>query len=60
MDRQPIHDEPGMPSEAELRAVMEQSDRDVDAGLTVPLVDVLAELDGVADRIEPRRRTGEA
>ena len=39
---------------------MEQSDRDVAAGLTVPLADVLAELESVADRIEARRRARRA
>jgi len=56
-DRQTGH---AMPSEAELRAAMEQSDRDVAAGLTVPLADVLTELDGVANRIEARRRLRQA
>jgi hypothetical protein len=52
-----VHDDgPSMPSEARLRAAMEQSDRDVASGWTVPLADVLAELDGVANRIEVRCR----
>jgi hypothetical protein len=56
-----VHDDrPSMPSEAQLRAAMEQSDRDVAAGRTVPLADVLAELDGVANRIEARRRARQA
>src|SRR5271165_2786317 len=59
-DRQTGHAMPAMPSEAELRAAMEQSDRDVAAGLTVPLADVLTELDGVANRIEARRRLRQA
>jgi len=54
------YDAPPMPGEAELRAVMEQSDRDMSAGLTVPLADVLAELDGVAHQIEARRRARQA
>jgi len=49
-----------MPSETELRAVMEQSDREMSAGLTIPLADVLAELDGVANQIEARRRARQA
>lgn len=53
-DRQLVDDTPAMPSEAELRAVMEQSDRDVASGRIVPLSDVLAELDSVAERIEAR------
>lgn len=48
------------PSEAELLAVMEESDRDLAAGRLVPLADVLAELDGIADRIEARLRTRRA
>jgi hypothetical protein len=47
---------PPMPSEAELGAAMEESARDVAAGRTVPLAEVLAELDEAADRIEARRR----
>ena len=54
-DLQPANDYPPVPSEAELRAIMEQSDQDVALGLTVPLADVLAELDSTADRIEARR-----
>jgi hypothetical protein len=59
-DRQADHDTPVTPTEAELRALMEQSARDVEAGHIVPLADVLAELDGVADRIEARRRARRA
>jgi hypothetical protein len=59
-DRQTAQATPAMPSEAELRAVMEQSDRDVAAGLTAPLTYVLAELDRAADRIEARRRARRA
>ena len=55
-DRQPADATPAMPSDAELGNVMRQSERDVAAGLTVPLTDVLAELDSAADRIEARRR----
>ncbi len=36
-----------MPSEAELVAVIAQSRREIDAGLTVPLSEVLADLDAV-------------
>jgi hypothetical protein len=39
---------------------MEQSERDVAAGLTTPLADVLAELDSAADRIEARRQSRRA
>lgn len=53
-------DAPPTPSEAELRAVMEQSHREVAAGLTVPLAEVLAELDAAADRMEARRRARSA
>jgi predicted nucleotidyltransferase len=51
---------PALPGETALLAVMEQSDRDVAAGRTVPLADVLAELDGVAARIEARLRARRA
>jgi hypothetical protein len=54
-DRPANYDPPGMPKEAELLAAMEESARDVAAGRTVPLADVLAELDELADRIEARR-----
>jgi hypothetical protein len=54
-DRPANYDPPGMPNEAELLAMMEESARDVAAGRTVPLADVLAELDELADRIEARR-----
>ncbi len=59
-DHRTDDDVPAMPGEAELLAVMEQSDRDLAAGLTVPLADVLAELDGVAREIEVRRRARRA
>jgi len=59
-DRQPALDGPAMPDEAEILAVMEQSDRDVVAGLTVPLADVLAELDGIADQMDARGRARRA
>ena len=55
-DLQTDHAAPSIPDEAQLLAVMEQGDRDVASGLTVPLADVLTELDGVADEIEARRR----
>ncbi len=54
------HDAPPMPSEAELQAVMERGDRDVAIDATVPLADILAELDEAADRIEVRRRARRA
>jgi hypothetical protein len=57
---QPADDAPATPDEAQLRAVMDQSDADLAAGLTVPLADVLAELDGVAQQIEVRRRARRA
>jgi hypothetical protein len=59
-DHQPGHNAPGMPSEAQLRAAMDESDRDVAAGRTVPIEDVLVELDNVANRIEARRRARRA
>ncbi len=53
-------DHPVMPSEAELIAIMEQSDRDVASGQTVPLSDILAELDQAVKEIEARRRARSA
>lgn len=55
-DHRTDHDLPAMPDEAQLLAVMEQSDRDLAAGQTVPLADVLAELDDIAKEIEICRR----
>lgn len=46
------HSTPAMQRWSELRAIMEQSDRDLASGQTVPLADVLAELDDVAKEIE--------
>jgi hypothetical protein len=46
---------PPMPDETELLAVMDESDRDVASGRTVPLADVLAELDRIASETEARR-----
>jgi hypothetical protein len=57
---QPTTDTPPPPTEAELRAAMDQSDEDVAAGLTVPLAEILSELDDVADQMETRRRTRRA
>jgi len=54
-DRPANYEAPGMPGETELLAAMEDSEQDVAAGRTVPLADVLAELDALADRIEARR-----
>ncbi len=51
---------PPTPTEAELRAAMEQSDRDVEAGLTVSLEEVLADLDDSVARMEARRRARRA
>lgn len=51
---------PSTPSEAELRAAMEESAQDVAAGRIVPLADVLPELDDAADRIEARLRARQA
>jgi hypothetical protein len=56
LDHRTSQPAPATPREAELLAVMEQSDReDVASGQTVPLADVLAELDEVANEIEARR-----
>ena len=49
------HSTPAMQRWSELRAIMEQSDRDLASGQTVPLADVLVELDDVAKEIEARR-----
>ena len=54
------HATPATPGEAQLRAAMEQSDLDVAAGSIASLEDVLAELDGVANEIEARRRVRSA
>lgn len=51
---------PPTPGEAQLRAVMDQSDADLAADLTVPLADVLAELDSVTQATEGRRRARRA
>jgi hypothetical protein len=59
-DHQTADEALAMPSEAHLRAIMDQSDADLAAGLTVPLADVLAELDAVAQAIEVRRRARRA
>ncbi len=53
----PDDDGPPTPSEAELRAAMDESDRDLAAGHTVPLQDVLRELESLAERMEARRST---
>jgi hypothetical protein len=55
-DGPPTRNAPISPGEAKLRAVMEQSDHDVAGGQSVDLTDVLADLDGIADRIEARGR----
>ena len=59
-DHRTDDDVPAMPSEAQLLAAMEQSDRDLAEGHTVPLADVLAELDEVAREIEVCRRVRRA
>ncbi len=59
-NRRPTPDTPPTPTEAELRAAMDQSEQDVAARLTVTLAEILAELDEVADRMETRRRTRRA
>ena len=46
--------------EAELLAVMEQSDRDVASGQIVPMDEVLAELDEVIEEIDAGRRARSA
>jgi hypothetical protein len=55
-DRQSESDALDMPGEAGLRTVLDESDRDIAAGRTVALADVLAELDLVASETEARRR----
>jgi hypothetical protein len=49
-------DAPATQSEAALRAAMDQSDREVAAGKTVPLEEILDRLDDLADRTEARLR----
>ena len=51
-------DDPAPPAmhEATLLTTMERSDREVAGGLTVPLADVLADLDAAAERVEARLR----
>jgi hypothetical protein len=53
-------EDPPTPTEAELRAAMEQSDADVAAGLTVSLDEVLADIDASIARMEARRRARQA
>ena len=48
---------PPMPTEAELRAMMEQSDLDSRTSRGVPVGDVLAKLETAAKRIEARIRS---
>lgn len=55
-DRPANYDAPGMPGATEFLLAMEESEQDVAAGRTVPLADVLAGLDELADRIEARPR----
>ncbi len=43
-------------AEAQLRAMMDRSDQDVAAGLTVPIDDMLTELDEIAASTEAGRR----
>jgi hypothetical protein len=52
--------DPAMPDEAQLLALMDQSDQDLASGSTVPLADVLAELDDVVHEIKRRRRARRA
>jgi hypothetical protein len=53
----PDPDPPTMPSEQALRAMMDESDRDLAAGRLVPLADVLADLDAAIEQIQTARRT---
>ncbi len=59
-DRPADYEAPDMPGEAELRVAMERSARETAAGRTVPVADVLADLDEVVHRIEARRRAHQA
>ncbi len=59
-DRKAGEDPPPTATEAELRAAIDQSDRDVEAGLTVSLEEVLADLDDSLARMEARRRARRA
>ena len=51
---------PPMPAEADRQAAMAQSDADVAAGLTVPLEEVLADIDASIARMKARRRARRA
>ncbi len=53
----PDDDGPPTPSEAALREAMDESDRDLAAGRTVPLQDVLRDLESLAGRMEARRNS---
>ena len=55
-DRETGDASPSMTDEARLLALMAASERDTAAGLTVPLADVLADLDRIATEIEARHR----
>jgi hypothetical protein len=49
------HAEPRQPGEAEVRAVLEQSRRDIAEGRTVALAPVLDQMWATAERIRSRR-----
>jgi len=51
----PDSDPPPMPSEQALRAMMDESDRDLAEGRLVPLADVLADLDAAVERVKAAR-----
>jgi hypothetical protein len=49
------HAEPSQPGEAEVRAVLEQSRRDIAEGRTMPLALVFDRMRATAERIRSRR-----
>ena len=56
MARSTDRDDPRMPREAEILADLEQSEREIAAGLLVPFDTVMAELEAVANAIERKDR----
>jgi hypothetical protein len=56
----PHPDHPPMPTEAELRQMMAESDADLAAGRTVPLSDALALIDQAIARLDAKRNSAKA
>lgn len=53
-------DQPAMPTQAELEAMLDADEADVTAGRVVPLEPVLARMRATAERIRHERALGEA